>query len=202
VLKRLFDILFSAFVLLGLSPLLVAIAVWVKLTSPGPVFFRQSRVGQHGKEFKIFKYRTMVIDAQSKGPQITIGADSRITTAGVLLRKYKLDELPQFLNVLRGEMSVVGPRPEVPRYVSLYPANLRNIVLSVRPGITDSASVTYRSESELLAQSANPEKTYVDDILPKKLQMYKSYVENQSLIGDLLIIIRTIAAVLGLVRVK
>jgi lipopolysaccharide/colanic/teichoic acid biosynthesis glycosyltransferase len=202
VLKRLFDILFSAFVLLGLSPLLVAIAIWVKLTSPGPVFFRQSRVGQHGKEFKIFKYRTMVIDAQSKGPQITIGADSRITAAGVLLRKYKLDELPQFLNVLRGEMSVVGPRPEVPRYVSLYPANLRSTVLSVRPGITDSASVTYRSESELLAQSANPEKTYVDDILPKKLQMYKSYVENQSLLGDLLIIIRTIAAVLGLVRVK
>lgn len=201
MLKRLFDVVFSILVLLVLSPLLVAISIWVKLSSQGPIFFRQIRVGQHGKEFRIFKYRTMATGAQHKGPQITVGADPRITVAGVALRKYKLDELPQFLNVLRGEMSVVGPRPEVPRYVSLYPADLRSIVLSVRPGITDSASVIYRDESELLAQSIDPERTYVDEILPRKLRMYRSYVENQSFLGDLLIIVRTIGAVLGLVKV-
>lgn len=189
--KRGFDILFSASVLLALAPLLFAIALVVKLDSPGPVFFRQVRVGRGGREFRIFKFRTMRTDAPRLGPQITVGADPRITRTGHFLRKYKLDEFPQFMNVLIGDMSVVGPRPEVPRYVALYPERTRELVLSVRPGITDLASIEYRDENELLGRAADPERTYVEEVMPAKLSYCERYVRERSFGGDLAIIART-----------
>lgn len=187
--KRLFDIVLSGVGLLILSPLLVAIAVWVKLDSPGPVFFRQERVGRHGVPFRIHKFRTMAHGGQ--GALITVGADRRITRAGALLRRAKLDELPQLIDVLKGDMSLVGPRPEVPRYVAMYPAGLRDKVLSVRPGITDVASLEYRNESERLAQAADPEHEYVHVVMPAKLQLAAHYVDHASLAFDLRLILRT-----------
>jgi lipopolysaccharide/colanic/teichoic acid biosynthesis glycosyltransferase len=188
--KRLFDLLLSALGLLLLAPLLLLIALWVKLDSPGPVFFRQERVGRHGRAFLIHKFRTMRVD--NAGLQITVGADPRITRSGHFLRASKLDELPQLWDVLRGAMSLVGPRPEVPRYVALYPPGLREIVLSVRPGITDLASLEFRHESELLARAADPEREYVDVLLPQKLALARRYVETASLAQDLRIIWRTL----------
>lgn len=196
--KRLFDIAFALLALLLLGPLLLAVALWVRLDSPGPVFFRQQRVGRGGRLFAIYKFRTMHTGAEAMGPQITVGEDARITRAGAWLRHGKLDELPQFLNVLRGDMSVVGPRPEVPRYVALYPADVRETVLSVRPGITDLASIEFRDESALLARSSDPERTYVEQILPAKLRHAQEYVRTRSLWLDLRIIARTVLAVLGL----
>ena len=196
--KRLFDIAFAALALLLLSPVLLAVALWVRLDSPGPVFFRQQRVGQGGRPFGIYKFRTMHTGAEAVGPQITVGMDARITHAGTWLRRSKLDELPQFLNVLRGDMSVVGPRPEVPRYVAQYPADMRQTVLSVRPGITDLASIAFRDESDLLASSPDPERTYVEQILPAKLHYAQQYVRTRSLWLDLQIIAWTVLAVLGL----
>lgn len=196
--KRLFDIAFAALALLLLCPLLLAIALWVRLDSPGPVFFRQQRVGRGGRLFGIYKFRTMHTGAEAMGPQITVGEDARITRAGAWLRRSKVDELPQFLNVLRGDMSVVGPRPEVPRYVAQYPADVRLAVLSVRPGITDLASIEFRDESALLARSSDPERTYVEQILPAKLRHAQQYVRTRSLWLDLRIIARTALAVLGL----
>lgn len=195
--KRLFDILLSALGLLLLSPLLLATALWVKLDSPGPALFRQQRVGRNGKPFAIHKFRTMRVDAPSLGPQITIGADSRITRSGATLRRYKLDELPQLWDVLRGAMSLVGPRPEVARYVALYPDDLRQLVLSVRPGITDLASIEYRDESAVLARASDPERSYVEEVMPAKLALAARYVRTQSLVGDLRLILRTIKAVWG-----
>lgn len=191
--KRAFDVLFSAAVLLLLAPLLLAMAAWVKLDSRGPVFFRQVRVGRHGREFRILKFRTMHVDAPARGPQITVGRDPRITRSGHVLRKYKIDEFPQFINVLLGHMSVVGPRPEVPRYVAMYPATTRELVLSVRPGITDLASIEYRDENELLGRSADPERTYVEQVMPAKLAFCERYVRERSFTGDLGIIGRTFA---------
>lgn len=196
--KRLFDIAFAALALLLLCPLLLAIALWVRLDSPGPVFFRQERVGRGGRLFGIYKFRTMHTGAEAMGPQITVGEDARITRAGAWLRRSKVDELPQFLNVLRGDMSVVGPRPEVPRYVAQYPADVRQAVLSVRPGITDLASIEFRDESALLARSSDPERTYVEQILPAKLRHAQQYVRTRSLWLDLRIIARTALALLGL----
>lgn len=193
--KRLVDIVLSALGLLLLAPLLLLVALWVKLDSPGPVFFRQQRVGRHGKPFLIHKFRTMRVD--NAGPQITIGADPRITRSGRLLRATKLDELPQLWDVMRGAMSLVGPRPEVPRYVALYPAELREIVLSVRPGITDLASLEFRHESELLARAADPEREYVEVVMPQKLALARRYVETASLLQDLRIIGRTLAVLTG-----
>jgi lipopolysaccharide/colanic/teichoic acid biosynthesis glycosyltransferase len=192
--KRVFDVLFSAAVLLLLSPLLIAVAAWIRLDSRGPVLFRQVRVGLHGREFRILKFRTMHVDAPSRGPQITVGRDPRITRAGHWLRKYKIDEFPQFINVLLGDMSVVGPRPEVPRYVAMYPPATRQLVLSVRPGITDLASIEYRDENELLGRSADPERTYVEQVMPAKLAYCERYVRDRSFAGDLGIIGRTFAA--------
>jgi lipopolysaccharide/colanic/teichoic acid biosynthesis glycosyltransferase len=189
--KRLFDATFSALALLLLSPLLLAVALWIRLDSPGPVLFRQRRVGLAGREFEILKFRSMRTDAERAGPAITIGNDRRITRSGHWLRKYKLDELPQFINVLKGDMSIVGPRPEVPRYVALYPARLREVVLSVRPGITDLASIEYRDENTLLGQSTAPERTYVEEIIPAKLALCDRYVRERSFAGDLRIIVRT-----------
>jgi lipopolysaccharide/colanic/teichoic acid biosynthesis glycosyltransferase len=194
MLKRAFDVFFSAGALLVLCPLLIAVALWVKTDSSGPVFFRQRRVGSGGREFLIFKFRTMVTDAPARGPQITVGADARITRSGAFLRRYKIDEFPQFINVLIGDMSVVGPRPEVPRYVALYPESVRALVLSVRPGITDLASIEYRDENELLGRSADPEKTYVDEVMPAKLAYCERYVRERSFGGDLEIIRRSFVA--------
>lgn len=195
--KRLFDIVFSLGALVVLSPLLVAVATWIRLDSPGPVFFRQVRVGRGGREFRIYKFRTMRQDADRLGPQITVGADNRITTAGALLRKYKIDEFPQFLNVLIGDMSVVGPRPEVPRYVALYPPQTRALVLSVRPGITDPASIEYRDENDLLGRSADPHRTYVEQVMPAKLALCERYVRERSLLRDLIVIGQTFRAAFG-----
>jgi lipopolysaccharide/colanic/teichoic acid biosynthesis glycosyltransferase len=194
--KRLFDLLASIFGLLLLAPVLVGISAWVRLDSAGPVFFRQERVGRYGKIFRIHKFRTMVVDAEQKGLQLTIGKDARVTGAGNFLRKYKLDELPQLIDVLIGHMSFVGPRPEVPRYVECYPDDVRAIVLSVRPGITDHASIAFKSENEILAQSRDAQRTYVEEILPIKLKLYVAYVKNRSFFGDMGIILRTLMEVL------
>ena len=188
--KRLFDMLLAALGLLLLSPLMLAVALWIKLDSHGPVFFRQERVGRFGVPFRIHKFRTMVHGG--KGALITIGADARITRAGVRLRRAKLDELPQLIDVLRGAMSLVGPRPEVPRYVALYPAALRDKVLSVRPGVTDVASLEYRDENERLARAADPEREYVDVVMPAKLQLAAHYVDHASLGFDLQLILKTV----------
>ena len=189
-LKRPFDIAASAIGLVLLAPLLLGVALWIKKDSPGPVFFRQERVGLRGRLFRIYKFRSMRVD--NTGLQITVGADTRITPSGHFIRAYKLDELPQLINVLIGDMSLVGPRPEVPRYVAQYPAHLKDLVLSVRPGITDLASVKYRSESDLLAASPNPEHSYVHEILPAKLALCEQYVRQRSFVLDLKIIAMTL----------
>lgn len=188
--KRLFDIVLSALGLMLLSPVMLIIAIWVKLDSPGPVFFRQERIGRHGVTFRIHKFRTMAHGRQ--GALITVGADRRITKAGAWLRRTKLDELPQLIDVLKGDMSLVGPRPEVPRYVAMYPAGLRDKVLSVRPGITDVASLEYRNESERLALATDPEQEYVNVVMPAKLLLAARYVEMSSLWFDAKLILRTV----------
>ncbi len=193
--KRLFDIVCAGLGLLLLSPLLLVVAVWVKLDSRGPVMFRQERVGRFGVPFRIHKFRTMRVDAPSLGPQITVGDDARITRSGRWLRATKVDELPQLWDVLRGAMSLVGPRPEVPRYVALYPDALRDVVLSVRPGITDPASLSFRNESELLARAADPEREYVEVVMPMKLGLAADYVRNASLAGDIRLILATLGAI-------
>jgi lipopolysaccharide/colanic/teichoic acid biosynthesis glycosyltransferase len=192
--KRIFDWLASGFGLLVLSPVLMVLALWIKLDSPGPVFFRQERVGQDGRVFRIHKFRTMVSDAERRGLQITVGADARVTRVGQLLRKYKLDELPQLLDVWLGHMSLVGPRPEVPRYVACYPADVRDVVLSVRPGITDRASIEFKDENEILGRAADAHLAYVNEVLPIKLRYYVAYVESRSFWGDIAIIFATMRA--------
>lgn len=189
--KRVFDISFALIGLLLFAPLLILIGLWIKIDSNGPVFFRQERVGRFGQTFRIFKFRTMVPDIENKARLITVGEDPRITKFGHFLRKAKLDELPQLLNVIKGEMSLVGPRPEVPYYVAFYPEKIREQILSVRPGITDNASIEFREENAILGLTLNPEKTYVEEILPIKLKYYQSYVLERSLWGDLILILRT-----------
>lgn len=193
--KRLFDLIFAGLALVVLAPVLVVVAIWVRWDSPGTVFFRQTRVGRDGRLFRIYKFRTMHAHAEKAGPAITIGADTRITRSGSWLRRTKVDELPQFINVLRGDMSVVGPRPEVPAYVAMYPESMRGQVLSVRPGITDVASIEFRDESSLLGQSSDPEQAYVEQILPIKLRYATQYAQSHTLWGDLKIIARTVSAV-------
>lgn len=194
--KRLFDLLLSSIGLLLLAPLLLLIALLIKLDSPGPVMFRQERVGRFGKPFRIHKFRTMRHEPAGQGLQITVGADRRITRVGGFLRASKLDELPQLFDVWLGDMSLVGPRPEVPRYVAHYPAALREKVLSVRPGITDIASIEYRDESAVLARAADPEHAYVHEVLPHKLALAARYVERSSLWLDVWLIWRTVVAIL------
>ena len=194
--KRIFDWLASTGGLLVLAPLLVVLAVWIKLDSPGPVFFRQTRVGRLGKLFRIHKFRTMVTDAERLGLQITVGADARVTRVGQWVRKKKLDELPQLLDVWLGHMSLVGPRPEVPRYVALYPADVRDLVLSVRPGITDKASIEFKDENLILGRATDPHIAYVEEVLPIKLKYYVEYVETNSLLGDIQSIFRTFVALI------
>jgi lipopolysaccharide/colanic/teichoic acid biosynthesis glycosyltransferase len=178
-----------------LSPLFALIAGAIKVDSNGPVFFRQERVGRAGKLFRIHKFRTMVADSEQRGLQITVGPDVRITRMGVLLRKYKLDELPQLIDVFWGSMSLVGPRPEVPRYVAYYPQAVREIVLSVRPGITDRASIEYRDENTILGMASDPQRAYVEQILPVKLEYYVEYVRNRSFFGDMKLILATLVAI-------
>jgi lipopolysaccharide/colanic/teichoic acid biosynthesis glycosyltransferase len=192
--KRIFDLLLAASALLLLLPLLAVVALWIKLDSRGPVFFRQERVGRHGVSFRIHKFRTMADGAP--GLQLTVGADPRITRSGGWLRRHRLDELPQLIDVLQGTMSLVGPRPEVPRYVAHYPLALREVVLSVRPGITDPASLDFLDESALLAAAADPEREYIERILPRKLQGAADYARRATLATDLALIARTVALLL------
>jgi lipopolysaccharide/colanic/teichoic acid biosynthesis glycosyltransferase len=194
--KRLFDLLASGLGLLVLAPVFLVLALWIKLDSIGPVFFRQERVGQYGRLFRIHKFRTMVIEAERRGLQITVGADARVTRVGHWLRKYKLDELPQLLDVWLGHMSLVGPRPEVQRYVACYPADLRTVVLSVRPGITDRASIEFKDENEILGNAVDPHTAYMNEVLPIKLRYYVEYVNTRSFWGDISLIFKTFSALL------
>ena len=187
--KRLFDIVVATLALALLLPLLLVVALRIKLDSPGPVFFRQVRVGRHGVPFRIHKFRTMAHGAP--GLEITVGADPRITRVGAWLRRTRIDELPQFIDVLQGTMSLVGPRPEVPRYVAHYPPGLRERALAVRPGITDPASLGLLDESEQLASVANPEREYIERILPAKLQRSADYAECATLRSDIAVLWRT-----------
>jgi lipopolysaccharide/colanic/teichoic acid biosynthesis glycosyltransferase len=189
--KRTFDLFWSILGLAILSPLLLLIALAVRLEDGGPAFFRQVRIGRGGRPFSIWKFRTMIVDAESQGRSITVGQDSRITRIGWHLRNTKLDEIPQLLNVLTGEMSLVGPRPEVPRYVALYTEDQRAI-LALRPGITDLASIKYRNESDLLAQAENPDETYVQSVMPDKIRLNLVYAAKASLWSDFLVILATL----------
>jgi lipopolysaccharide/colanic/teichoic acid biosynthesis glycosyltransferase len=189
--KRLFDVLSSLTGILVLTPLFLVVAIWIKLDSSGPILFKQTRVGRLGSEFEIYKFRTMIVNAEQFGTQITIGDDQRITRSGTWLRKFKLDELPQLFNVLNGDMSLVGPRPEVPKYVDIYTLQQRQ-VLQVRPGITDPASIAFRNESDLLGKADDPEAFYIREIMPKKLELNLSYLESQSVVSDIKIIFNTL----------
>ncbi|MEM6190608.1 sugar transferase [Shewanella scandinavica] len=189
--KRLFDFLASFVGLIFFIPLFLVIGIWIKLDSKGPIFFRQVRVGLNGKNFRIHKFRTMRIDSEVVS-RLTIGNDSRITSSGHFLRKSKIDELPQLIDVLCGHMSLVGPRPEVPEFIDFYPENIKNEVLSVRPGITDLASIEMMDENLILCQYDDPKKAYVDIILPIKQKYYVAYSNNHSVFGDIKIIMLTL----------
>lgn len=195
--KRFFDFSASLAGLVLLAPFLAAIALAIRLESAGPAFFLQERVGYRGRPFRIVKFRTMRRNAPAEGPQITVGADPRITRVGGLLRKSKLDELPQLINVLKGEMSLVGPRPEVPAFMERYLPEQRALILSVRPGITDFAAIEFSDEAEILARASDPEKAYVNEVMPRKFALYKRYVEERSLWLDLKLIGGTLARIVG-----
>ena len=194
MLKRIFDIILSLFGLIILLPFMLIIAILIKLDSKGPVFFKQIRVTKNAREFKIFKYRTMRVGSD-KYSQITVGKDNRITKVGAFLRKYKLDEIPQLINVLLGDMSLVGPRPEVPKYVALYTKEQKEI-LKVRAGITDYASIEFSDENDLLASEEDPEKAYIEKIMPKKIELNKKYLSEISILTDIKIILLTIKKIL------
>jgi len=190
MLKRLFDIVFSIIILIVLFPLFLIISLWIIIDDGFPVFYLQERIGKDFKPFKLIKFRTMYKDADKKGLLTVSSKDNRITPSGYYLRKFKLDELPQFINVLKGEMSIVGPRPEVKKYVELYSDDQKK-VLSVKPGITDEASLKYIDESDILARSENPEWTYINEVMPEKLKINLQYIKNQNLLYDLKIIFWT-----------
>lgn len=194
MLKRVFDWLFSLIFLIVLSPVFLILAVWIKLDSRGPVFYKQQRVGKDGKDFWLYKFRSMRVGSDKSGLLTVGGRDPRITSSGYFIRKYKLDEFPQLINVFLGEMSVVGPRPEVRKYVNLYNAEQLR-VLSVRPGISDFASIRYRNENDLLEKAENPEQFYIDEVMPEKLRINLEYVEKANLATDIRIIFATLAAI-------
>ena len=195
MLIRLLDIVLSLLGLIFLQPIFVILAVWIKFDSQGSIFFRQIRVGKDGKDFRIYKFRTMIVNAEKMGI-ITIGErDPRITNSGYFLRKYKLDELPQLINVLRGEMSFVGPRPEVRKYVEMYNQEQLKI-LTVKPGITDYASIEYINEDEILGKSLDPEKTYIEGIMPQKIKYNMKYINNKTVIEYFKIIFLTIIKII------
>lgn len=195
MLKRVFDVLLSAFGLVILSPLLLICAVWVLVDSKGPVFYKQDRVGRKGLIFKLIKFRSMKTGSDRSGLLTIGGRDARITRSGYYLRKYKLDELPQLLNVIRGDMSLVGPRPEVPKYVALYTPEQR-LVLEVRPGITDWASLKYFDENEILGKTEDPEQVYINEIMPIKLSINIEYLHSRSLLTDFKIILLTLRRII------
>jgi len=195
MLIRLLDIVLSLLGLIFLLPIFVILAVWIKFDSQGSIFFRQIRVGKDGRDFRIYKFRTMIVNAEKMGI-ITIGErDPRITNSGYFLRKYKLDELPQLINVLKGEMSFVGPRPEVRKYVEMYNQEQLKI-LTVKPGITDYASIEYINEDEILGKSLNPEKTYIEEIMPQKIKYNMKYINNKTVIEYFKIIFLTIIKII------
>jgi len=194
MIKRLFDIIASLFGIIILSPFLLIIAILVALDSKGGAFYRQVRVGKNGKQFKLFKFRTMHTDSDKKG-LLTVGMrDSRVTRIGYSLRKYKFDELPQLFNVLLGDMSIVGPRPEVPKYVAMYTDEQKK-VLSVKPGITDYASIVYSGENDILARADNPEEVYITKVMPAKLKLNLKYIDEMSFTRDIGIIFRTLGKI-------
>ena len=193
--KRIFDLFWSIIGLIILSPIFIFVAILIKLDDGGPVFFRQERIGYKGKPFKICKFRTMVVDAEKKGMQLTVGKDPRITKIGNILRKTKLDELPQLFNVVVGEMSLVGPRPEVPYYVAMYDENQKK-VLDIMPGITDPSSIKYRDESEILSKSKDSEKTYIEEIMPEKIRINLEYAQIANIIKDFIVIIKTLKRII------
>jgi len=195
MIKRLFDLIIALPLLLLVSPILIIIAFLIKLNSKGPVFYLQQRVGFKGKDFFIYKFRTMRIGADKLGLLTVGGRDPRVTTVGYFLRKYKLDELPQLINVVNGSMSLVGPRPEVRKYVNLYSAEQKNVLLA-KPGITDYASIEYADENNLLAASSDPEKTYIDEIMPAKLKLNMKYIAEQGVITDVKIIFLTVQRII------
>ena len=176
---RFFDFILSLVGLVVLAPIFIVLAIWIKMDSKGPVFYKQVRVGQNGIDFGLFKFRSMVVDADKKGLITVGGRDPRITHSGYFIRKYKLDELPQLINVLVGDMSLVGPRPEVRKYVDLYTDDQQK-VLSVKPGITDYASIEYMDENEILGKSSDPEKTYIEEIMPEKIKYNMKYIQNKN----------------------
>ena len=188
---RAFDLIAASIGLIILAPAFILIALVVRLTSPGPALFRQERVGRGGRPFSIFKFRTMRSDAELVGGQLTVGGDPRITPVGAFLRRHKIDELPQLINVVRGEMGLVGPRPEVPRYVAHYDDRQRR-VLQVRPGITDPASVAFKNESAMLEAATDPEAAYVNELMPAKLDMNLAYMERRSVWTDLVVVLQTL----------
>lgn len=194
MLKRCFDIICSALGLFLLCPLFIGIAIWIKLDSEGPVFYRQVRVGRNNVDFRIFKFRSMVVNSDKKGLITVGGKDARVTTAGYYIRKYKIDELPQLINVFVGDMSFVGPRPEVRKYVDLYTTEQLH-VLDVRPGITDAASIKYRNENDLLAAQSNPEQYYVQVVMQDKLRINLEYVASHTFIGDIKLILKTFKSI-------
>ena len=188
--KRLFDLMASGLGLIVLSPLFLILSIWIKLDSKGPVFYRQVRVGRNNKDFRIFKFRSMR-EGADKGSLVTIGGhDPRITRSGYFIRKFKLDELPQLINVFLGDMSLVGPRPEVRHYVNYWTPEQMH-VLDVRPGITDPASIKFRNENELMEKAEDPERYYIEVIMQEKLKLYLEYVKNHSFLGDLGLIFKT-----------
>ncbi|OCQ54395.1 UDP-N-acetylgalactosamine-undecaprenyl-phosphate N-acetylgalactosaminephosphotransferase [Photorhabdus australis subsp. thailandensis] len=191
IIKRIFDLISSSIGLIILSPILIAIAIWIKIDSKGPIFFRQKRVGQYNQNFYIHKFRSMTAESEQKG-QLTIGHDLRITKSGKFIRKYKLDELAQLIDVIKGRMSLVGPRPEVPQFMDKYPDDIRNKILSVKPGITDLASIEMIDENQILSQYKDPHQAYIDIIMPIKAKYYLEYLDNQSFFYDLKIIFKTI----------
>ncbi|MFR4342785.1 sugar transferase [Alistipes putredinis] len=193
--KRTFDLIASSLGLLLLSPLFLMLAIWIKIDSEGPVFYRQVRVGKGNRDFRLFKFRSMRVGSDRKGLITVGGRDPRVTRSGYYIRKYKLDELPQLINVFTGDMSLVGPRPEVRKYVDLYTPEQMH-VLDVRPGITDPASIRYRNENELLAQVEDPDRYYVEVIMQDKLQLNLEYVEKQSFRFDLQLIFKTFSEII------
>lgn len=191
IIKRVCDFILSLIGIIVLSPIFIIVSIAIKLDSKGKILFLQKRVGRYGKEFDIYKFRTMVSDAERLGKQITVGNDNRITKVGAFLRKYKIDELPQLFNVLKGDMSLVGPRPEVPKYVKLY-SDEQKKVLNVRPGITDMASLRYKDENEILGKVDNPEEYYINVIMKDKLKLNLEYIEKSNIFFDLYLIIKTV----------
>ena len=196
MIKRVFDIFFSLFGIVVFCPVMIACGLAVLFSSRGPIFFRQDRMGMNFRVFQILKFRSMVVDAPKLGEQVTVSGDPRVTSVGRLLRKTKLDELPQLFNVLMGDMSFVGPRPEVPEYVNMFRPDYTEL-LSVRPGITDIASITYRNEETILAAAADPKHAYATEVLPEKIRLGKLYINQQSIVLDIRLLVMTVLKIVG-----